>query len=73
MALVGLVRVSTSKQETQRQHDDLYPICVKVFEEKASSRSPTARTYRPRWTTCGLATCSPSRKPTGSAATSWKA
>ncbi len=36
MALVGLVRVSTSRQETQRQHDDLDPICVKVFEEKVS-------------------------------------
>ncbi|MEU4651730.1 recombinase family protein [Nocardia fluminea] len=36
MALVGLVRVSTSKQETARQHDDLDPICVKVFEEKIS-------------------------------------
>ncbi|MGV9679110.1 recombinase family protein [Nocardia sp. NPDC003482] len=36
MALVGLVRVSTSKQETQRQHDDLDPICVRVFEEKIS-------------------------------------
>ncbi|MFC4127886.1 recombinase family protein [Nocardia rhizosphaerae] len=36
MALVGLVRVGTSKQETARQHDDLDPICVKVFEEKIS-------------------------------------
>ncbi|WP_228824625.1 recombinase family protein [Nocardia blacklockiae] len=36
MALVGLVRVSTSKQETARQHDDLDPICVRVFEEKLS-------------------------------------
>ncbi|MEU7632108.1 recombinase family protein [Nocardia sp. NPDC049220] len=36
MALVGLVRVSTSKQETRRQHNDLDPICVKVFEEKIS-------------------------------------
>jgi DNA invertase Pin-like site-specific DNA recombinase len=35
-ALVGLVRVSTSKQETARQHDDLDPICVKVFDEKIS-------------------------------------
>ncbi|MEV6218787.1 recombinase family protein [Nocardia sp. NPDC051833] len=32
----GSVRVSTSKQETARQHDDLDPICVKVFEEKVS-------------------------------------
>ncbi|WP_067892330.1 ECF-type sigma factor [Nocardia vaccinii] len=38
MALVGLVRVSTSKQETQRQHDDLDEICVRVFEEKISKR-----------------------------------
>ncbi|MGW5049774.1 recombinase family protein [Actinokineospora sp. NPDC004072] len=36
MALVGLVRVSTSKQETARQHDALDPLCVKVFEEKIS-------------------------------------
>ncbi|MGQ4615288.1 recombinase family protein [Nocardia sp. R7R-8] len=36
MAFVGLVRVGTSKQETQRQHDDLAPICVRVFEEKIS-------------------------------------
>lgn len=38
MALVGLVRVSTSKQETRRQHEDLDPICVKVFEEKISGK-----------------------------------
>ncbi|MEU4056195.1 hypothetical protein [Rhodococcus qingshengii] len=36
MALVGLVRVNTDKQETQRQRDALDPICVKVFEEKVS-------------------------------------
>lgn len=36
MALVGLVRVSTSKQETARQHDALDGLCVKVFEEKIS-------------------------------------
>lgn len=36
MAYVGLVRVSTDKQETQRQHDALDPICVRVFEEKIS-------------------------------------
>jgi DNA invertase Pin-like site-specific DNA recombinase len=42
MALVGLVRVSTSKQETQRQHDDLDPICVKVFEEKISGKLKVA-------------------------------
>ena len=38
MALVGLVRVSTDKQETRRQHDALDPICVKVFEEKVSGK-----------------------------------
>jgi DNA invertase Pin-like site-specific DNA recombinase len=42
MALVGLVRVSTTKQETQRQHDALDPICVKVFEEKVSGKLKTA-------------------------------
>lgn len=36
MTLVGLVRVSTDKQETRRQRDALDPICVKVFEEKVS-------------------------------------
>jgi DNA invertase Pin-like site-specific DNA recombinase len=36
VALVGLVRVSTSKQETARQHDALDPICERVFEEKIS-------------------------------------
>ncbi|MEI4744314.1 recombinase family protein [Rhodococcus erythropolis] len=36
MTLVGLVRVSTDKQETQRQRDALDPIYVKVFEEKVS-------------------------------------
>ena len=38
MALVGLVRVSTSKQETTRQHDALDPICERVFEEKVSGK-----------------------------------
>ncbi|MFT3663243.1 MAG: recombinase family protein [Gordonia sp. (in: high G+C Gram-positive bacteria)] len=38
MAFVGLVRVSTDKQETRRQHDALAPICVKVFEEKISGK-----------------------------------
>jgi DNA invertase Pin-like site-specific DNA recombinase len=38
MALVGLVRVSTQRQETTRQHDALDPICVKVFEEKVSGK-----------------------------------
>lgn len=38
MALVGLVRVSTDKQNVERQHDALDPICVKVFEEKISGK-----------------------------------
>lgn len=38
VALIGLVRVSTDKQNTQRQHDALDPICLKVFEEKISGR-----------------------------------
>jgi DNA invertase Pin-like site-specific DNA recombinase len=39
MALVGLVRVSTDKQETARQHDALKAAgCVKVFEEKVSGK-----------------------------------
>lgn len=38
MALVGLVRVSTDKQNTQRQHDALDAICLKVFEEKMSGK-----------------------------------
>ncbi|AWT42540.1 MULTISPECIES: recombinase family protein [Streptomyces] len=38
MALVGLVRVSTDKQNTERQHDALDPICIKVFEEKVSGK-----------------------------------
>ncbi|MDQ2737238.1 MAG: recombinase family protein [Actinomycetota bacterium] len=38
MALVGLVRVSTSRQETARQHDALDPICDRVFEEKVSGK-----------------------------------
>lgn len=38
MALVGLVRVSTDKQNTQRQHDALDPVCLKVFEEKISGK-----------------------------------
>lgn len=42
MALVGLVRVSTKAQETDRQHDALGPICVKVFEEKASGKLAVA-------------------------------
>ncbi|MFT4010936.1 MAG: recombinase family protein [Nocardioidaceae bacterium] len=38
MALIGLVRVSTTKQETARQHVALDPICLKVFEEKVSGK-----------------------------------
>lgn len=38
MALPGLVRVSTAKRETQRQHNALDPICERVFEEKASGK-----------------------------------
>ncbi|MFE9850369.1 recombinase family protein [Streptomyces sp. NPDC005576] len=41
MALVGLVRVSTDKQNTERQHDALDPICIKVFEEKISGKLQT--------------------------------
>ncbi|WP_067826983.1 recombinase family protein [Actinomadura kijaniata] len=42
MALIGLVRVSTDKQRTQRQHDALDPICLKVIEEKTSGKLATA-------------------------------
>lgn len=42
VALVGLVRVSTHKQDTQRQHDALGPLCVKVFEERASGKLAVA-------------------------------
>jgi len=38
VALIGLVRVSTDKQKTRRQHDALDPICLKVFEEKVSGK-----------------------------------
>lgn len=38
MALIGLVRVSTAKQETRRQHDALDPVCERVFEEKISGK-----------------------------------
>ncbi|GLU61586.1 recombinase family protein [Paenarthrobacter ureafaciens] len=38
MALIGLVRVSTDAQETQRQHDVLAPVCWRVFEEKVSGK-----------------------------------
>ena len=37
MALIGLVRVSTSKQ-TARQHDALDHLCARVFEEKVSGK-----------------------------------
>jgi DNA invertase Pin-like site-specific DNA recombinase len=42
MALIGLVRVSTDRQKTQRQHDALDPICLKVIEEKASGKLATS-------------------------------
>ena len=42
MALIGLVRVSTDKQNTQRQHDALDPICWRVHEERASGKLATA-------------------------------
>ncbi|MFD7161685.1 recombinase family protein [Kribbella sp. NPDC059898] len=42
VALVGLVRVSKKDQEVQRQHDALDPICIKVFEERASGKLSTA-------------------------------
>lgn len=38
VALVGLVRVSTDRQNTQRQHDAPDPLCLKVFEEKISGK-----------------------------------
>jgi DNA invertase Pin-like site-specific DNA recombinase len=44
MALVGLVRVSTDKQETARQHDALAAAgCVKVFEEKISGKTEVSQ------------------------------
>lgn len=42
MSLIGLVRVSTDKQSTRRQHDALDPICWRVFEEKISGKLATA-------------------------------
>ena len=42
MALVGLVRVSKTEQDTRRQRDALDPICVKVFEEKVSGKLKVA-------------------------------
>ncbi len=41
VALIGLVRVSTDKQNAQRQHDALDPICLKMFEEKISGKLAT--------------------------------
>jgi DNA invertase Pin-like site-specific DNA recombinase len=41
VALIGLVRVSTDKQNTRRQHDALDPICLHVFEERASGKLAT--------------------------------
>ena len=41
MTLIGLIRVSTDKQNTRRQHDALDPICWKVFEEKISGTLAT--------------------------------
>lgn len=39
MALIGLVRVSTNKQETARQRDALTEAgCLKIFEEKISGK-----------------------------------
>lgn len=39
MALIGLVRVSTNKQNTDRQHDALAAVgCIRVFEEKISGK-----------------------------------
>jgi len=43
MALVGMVRVSTDKQETARQHDALTEAgCSKIFEEKISGKLTVA-------------------------------
>ncbi|MBB6347287.1 hypothetical protein FHU36_003832 [Nonomuraea muscovyensis] len=36
--VIGLVWVSTDERNTQRQHDALDPICLKVFEEKISGK-----------------------------------
>jgi DNA invertase Pin-like site-specific DNA recombinase len=41
MALIGLVRVSTDKQNARRQHDALDTICWRVFEEKISGKLAT--------------------------------
>ncbi|MFG2248177.1 recombinase family protein [Spirillospora sp. NPDC048823] len=38
VALIGLVRVGTDKQKTQRQRSALDPICLKVFEEQANGK-----------------------------------
>lgn len=41
MALIGLVRVSTDKQQTLRQHHALDPICLRVVEERTSGKLKT--------------------------------
>jgi DNA invertase Pin-like site-specific DNA recombinase len=41
VALIGLVRVSTDRQNTQRQHGALDPICGRMFEEKISAKLAT--------------------------------
>ncbi|GAA3169069.1 recombinase family protein [Nonomuraea salmonea] len=41
MALIGLVRVSTDKQNIQRQHDALDPSAGRFFEEKSSGKLVT--------------------------------
>ncbi|WP_327147378.1 hypothetical protein [Nocardia sp. NBC_01329] len=82
MALVGPVRVSTSKQETQRKHDDLDSICVRVFEEKISGTlepAAAAKAAAPEWSTTtnaapsspGMPKASPyARSPAASASAS---
>ena len=75
MTLIGLVRASTDKQNTRRQHDALDPICWKVFEEKISGTLATEN--RPilleALSHVRPATCSPSKKSTVSAVTSSRA
>ncbi|MEU8108695.1 recombinase family protein [Nonomuraea muscovyensis] len=47
--VIGLVRVSTDKQNTQRQHDALDPICLKVFEEKISGKLGVEEPRNSHW------------------------